>query len=544
MAYRAIKAGPDPMYQINTIVTSVKAAAGTASSAIGVSVANANLAAVAGVLYSMQISGYEIINPQSFVNIDDLAPDFQSVLNKIEDAGQNIAANYQTPDADFFGNLIDASAMLGSDDFVFELSVPTQLAGDGFKFSELILSEDSVFDPSQPMLADDELVNSNNEETLSSEESVLADLALENLGTKDFQASLPKATSAVSGSTASSSLLTASAISSDTSVEPDGFILQSVGSGDVIYGGSYADTLLGSSSGGDTLVGGSGSDIYAVYNGTTVISEINNEGSQDTAYIAVNNYSGTNGIERVAVLNSDAYSDHVDSNGPYASGLDSGWKINGSSDSQTITGSYGADILSGGGGVDILIGGLGDDVYFYTGSESVIESSDSGRDIAISSRTMALSANVEVGVAESQATDLDITGNNLDNLLVGNSSANTLSGGLGADTLVGNNGDDVLIGGAGSDVYVLNGEGNYLGEISDFSSGEDRIFISYSDPSVTLSIAPEDGFTGIAGEVMVDAGTLQFDWNGDSQADSLLMINEAPLLSDLFLIDPNQISYF
>ena len=147
-------------------------------------------------------------------------------------------------------------------------------------------------------------------------------------------------------------------------------------------------------------------------------------------------------------------------------------------------------------------------------------------------------------MAESQATDLDITGNNLDNLLVGNSSANTLSGGLGADTLVGNSGDDVLIGGAGSDVYVLNGEGNYLGEISDFSSGEDRIFISYSDPSVTLSIAPEDGFTGIAGEVMVDAGTLQFDWNGDSQADSLLMINEAPLLSDLFLIDPNQISYF
>jgi len=355
---------------------------------------------------------------------------------------------------------------------------------------------------------------------------------------------LSKATSAVSGNTSSSSILTSSAIDSATTVEPDGYILQSAGSGDVIYGGSYADTLLGSTSGGDTLVGGSGSDIYAVYNSSTLISETNNEGSQDTAYIAVNNYSGTDGIEKLAVLNSDAYSDHVDANGPYASGLDSGWKINGSSDSQTITGSYGADILSGGGGVDILIGGLGDDVYFYTGSESIIESGDSGRDIAIGSSTMALSANVEVGVAESQSADLDITGNNLDNLLVGNSSANTLSGGLGADTLVSNGGDDVLIGGAGSDVYVLNGEGNYLGEISDFSSGEDRIFISHSDPSITLSIAPEDGFTGIAGEVMVDVGTLQFDWNGDLEADSLLMINEAPLLSDLFLIDPNQISYF
>ena len=140
------------MSQINTIITTVKAAAGTASSAIGVSAANANLAAVAGVLYSMQISGYEIINPQSFVNIDDLAPDFQSALNKMDDVGQNIAPNYQTPDASFFGNLIDASAMLGSDDFMLESSATAQLASDEFKFSDLILSEDSAFDPSQSIL--------------------------------------------------------------------------------------------------------------------------------------------------------------------------------------------------------------------------------------------------------------------------------------------------------------------------------------------------------------------------------------------------------
>jgi Ca2+-binding RTX toxin-like protein len=532
------------MSQINNLVTFVRAATGSAGSTIGVSAANANLAAAAGVLYSMQISGYEIIDPQMFVNIEDLASDLQSTFDNIEDLGQGVAARNYSPATDSFLNLIDSSAILGSDDFVLEQTVPMQLADDQFNFSELILSDDDLFDQSQPMVYGDELVNSYSEKDLSIEEPPTADLASENLDTKDFQSSLPKAASSPFSNNSFSSLLTGSVISSGASVNPDGLVLQSAGSGDVVYGSGYADTLLGSSSGGDTLAGGGGSDIYAVYNSTTSISEINSEGSQDTAFIAVNNYFGTNGIERVVVLDGDAYSDHAESSGPYLSGLDSGWKINGSSDAQTITGSYGGDILSGGGGEDVLIGGLGDDVYFYTGSESVIEGADSGRDIVISLSTVTLSANIEVGVAESQSSDLDITGNNLDNLLVGNSSTNTLSGGLGADTLVGNGGDDVLIGGAGSDVYILNGEGNYLGEISDFRSGEDRIFISHSNPSITLSIAPEDGFTGIAGEVMVDAGTLQFDWNGDFQADALLIINEAPLLSDLFFIDPNQIAYF
>jgi Ca2+-binding RTX toxin-like protein len=532
------------MSQINNLVTFVRAATGSASSTIGVSAANANLAAAAGVLYSMQISGYEIIDPQMFVNIDDLASDFQAIFDNIDGLEQGVPALNYSPATDSFLNLIDSNTMLGSDDFLSEQVVSMQLADDQFNFSELILGEGNLFDQSQPMLYGDELANSNSEESLGSEEPPSADLASENLDTKDIQSSLPKATSSTFSNNSFSSLLTGSAISSNISVEPDGFVLQSTGSGDAVYGSSYADTLSGSSSGGDTLFGGAGNDIYVVYSNTTIISESNNEGSLDTAFVAVNNYFGTNSIERVTVLESDAYSDHVESSGPYSSGLDSGWKINGSSDAQTITGSYGSDILSGGGGEDVLIGGQGDDVYFYTGSESFVEGTDSGRDIAISFSTVTLSANIEVGVAESESTDLDITGNNLDNLLVGNGSANTLSGGLGADTLLGNGGDDVLIGGSGSDVYILNGEGNYLGEIGDFRSGEDRIFVSYSEPNITLSIAPESGFTGIAGEVMLDAGTLQFDWNGDFQADALLIINEAPVLSDLFLIDPNQIAYF
>jgi hypothetical protein len=59
-----------------------------------------------------------------------------------------------------------------------------------------------------------------------------------------------------------------------------------------------------------------------------------------------------------------------------------------------------------------------------------------------------------------------------------------------------------------------------------------------------LSLAPDDGFSGVVGEVLVTDGALQFDWDGDSQSDSLLLVSETPTLSDLMLIDHNNVSYF
>jgi Ca2+-binding RTX toxin-like protein len=312
----------------------------------------------------------------------------------------------------------------------------------------------------------------------------------------------------------------------------------------VVEGSSFADTLFGSNLGGDTLAGGAGSDLYMVYSSTTQILESPNDGGHDAAYIGVDNYQGASGIERIVALNSQVYSDHSLSNGPYIAGIDSGWHINGSVDAQTLIGSYGADILNGGGGADLLIGGAGDDVYMYAGNETIIENSSQGRDIVQTMANLILSNYLEVGIAANVAGDINITGNDLDNLLVGNGSANNLSSGAGSDTLVGLGGDDVYTGGTGGDTFVLNSQDSFMGEITDFHSGEDHLSLISTDPTITLSMAPSDGFTGIAGQLFIIDGSVQVDWNGDSMFDSVLLINEAPTLADFTIIDPNHISYF
>ena len=83
-----------------------------------------------------------------------------------------------------------------------------------------------------------------------------------------------------------------------------------------------------------------------------------------------------------------------------------------------------------------------------------------------------------------------------------------------------------------------------MGEITDFHSGQDHISLINDDPTITLSMAPSDGFTGVAGQVLDVGGQLQVDWNGDQQFDSVLLINDAPILTDLSIIDSSHIPHF
>jgi hypothetical protein len=57
------------MSQINALINAARAVVQTTSSAVGVSAANANLVAVAGALSGMQLSGYEVVNPQLFSDL-------------------------------------------------------------------------------------------------------------------------------------------------------------------------------------------------------------------------------------------------------------------------------------------------------------------------------------------------------------------------------------------------------------------------------------------------------------------------------------------
>ncbi|MBU3553990.1 calcium-binding protein [Polynucleobacter sp. UB-Piko-W3] len=546
------------MAQINALVNAARAVVQTTSSAVGVSAANANLVAVAGALSGMQLSGYEVISPQMFVSVP--SPDDAMGLPGPMAGGnsRSIPSPFQYPGADqnIFDSLVDPNATLDFQNFFF--AQPTFIAAaEEFNVGDYLLESNSLYDPSQPdgSAGPDAFENHNANKK--------ADAAAEGGGSVvdssqgDIASGFNSILSNTQGGIAKAAGTAASGINYASSaseygygagsgflVEPNGYIYASHGSGDVVQGSAYADTLFGSTAGGDTLIGGAGNDTYAIYASTTQMIEVAGGGSHDTAYIGVDNYQGTSGVERIIALNTQSYLDHAATSGPYLAGIDSGWHINGSVDAQTLVGAYGADILNGGGGADLLIGGAGDDVYMYSGSETIVEQSNQGRDIVKASTSVALANNIEVGLADSAAGDLNIIGNDLDNLLVGNSAANNLSGGSGADTLVGNGGDDIYSGGIGADTFILNSQDSFMGEITDFHSGEDHLGLINSDPSITLSMAPNTGFTGVAGEILLVDGSLQVDWNGDAMFDSVLLINEAPTLADISIIDPNHTYHF
>jgi len=549
------------MAQIGVLVNAARAVVQTTGSAVGVSAANANLVAVAGALSGMHLSGYEVISPQMLVSIPSPTDAMDAVTSMASGISQYIPSQfqYQGVDQNIVSGLVDPNATLDFQDF-FLPPTPITLAGEAFRFGDFALESNSLYDPSHPDGGDmgpssashqnaiDKMdIITDGDTSLSLIESAPSD------GSDSFSSSLNKLQGSIAqaANNAASAINYASSLSnygygsgSGFLVEPNGYIYLSAGSGDVVQGSAFADTLFGSTAGGDTLIGGAGSDTYAIYASTTQMIEVAGGGSRDTAYIGVDNYQGTSGVERIIALNTQSYFDHAATSGPYLTGINSGWHINGSVDAQTLLGSYGADILNGGGGADLLIGGAGDDVYMYTGNETIVEQSNQGRDIVQASASVTLSSDIEVGIASSISGDLNIVGNGLDNLLVGNDSANNLSGGAGVDTLVGKGGDDVYTGGAGSDTFILNSQDSFMGEVTDFHSGQDHLALIHSDPSITLSMAPNDGFTGVAGQLLLIDGGLQVDWNGDAMFDSVLLINQAPTLSDFTIIDPNQIQYF
>jgi Ca2+-binding RTX toxin-like protein len=143
--------------------------------------------------------------------------------------------------------------------------------------------------------------------------------------------------------------------------------------------------------------------------------------------------------------------------------------INGSSGDDVMLGLGGDDILNGfggndsldgGTGVDQMNGGTGNDIYFIdNGGDTITELSGEGYDIATSTVNYTLAAGVyleELNAPSGSTTALQLTGNELDNIIRGSNGGDTLTGGAGNDTLYANLGQDMLVGGTGDDIYYLN----------------------------------------------------------------------------------------
>jgi Ca2+-binding RTX toxin-like protein len=187
-----------------------------------------------------------------------------------------------------------------------------------------------------------------------------------------------------------------------------------------------------------------------------------------------------------------------------------------------LIGYEGNDRLISTRGADTLDGGLGDDTYLVTNDHDDTIIDAGGNDTIRAWTHWDLRDNPEI---ENLIVEADgnwhLTGNESDNRLTGNQDDNVLRGLGGDDTLIGGAGDDVLIGGNAAD-WLTGGGGSdrfdfvSLSEvgvgidhdtITDFTSGEDTIFLGGIDADLTVrgnqAFHLVDELSGAAGELAV-----------------------------------------
>ncbi len=222
-----------------------------------------------------------------------------------------------------------------------------------------------------------------------------------------------------------------------------GIIVYGANGVDMIRTGEGDDFLIGGG-GNDTLAGGNGNDIYVVENAADQVFEAVGEGN-DVVYALVS-YQLTAGseVERLSAVDW-SQTDALD--------------LTGNGFANLIEGNAGVNVLNGAGGADVMIGFGGDDIYVVDDAgDVVIEAPGGGNDVvyALAGYALTMGSAIErlSAIDWSQTDALDLTGNELANLIEGNAGVNVLNGAGGADTLVGFGGDDIYVVDNAGDVVI------------------------------------------------------------------------------------------
>ncbi|XHF35655.1 M10 family metallopeptidase C-terminal domain-containing protein [Pseudomonas chlororaphis] len=203
--------------------------------------------------------------------------------------------------------------------------------------------------------------------------------------------------------------------------------------------GNAGNNVLNGGAGIDTMIGGAGNDTYNLDQAAELaLIQENNEPGRDLLMINYAAGPSTNVVDLNQANLVNVESVRINGNGAFA--------MLGNALDNKLFGNAGNDWIDGGGGVDTLTGGAGDDTYVVDNyGDIVVELAGEGRDKVMTSIHYTLGANIEDGQLMGEAA-LNLTGNNLNNVLIGNAGNNLLNGGAGIDT---------MIGGAGNDTYNL-----------------------------------------------------------------------------------------
>ena len=234
--------------------------------------------------------------------------------------------------------------------------------------------------------------------------------------------------------------------------------------------GNDAANVLNGLGGADNLTGGKGGDTYVVDNVGDQVNEIiaGAAGGVDTVQTSID-------FSLAALVNIEKLTLAVG-----AGDIDA----TGNTLNNTLLGNEGANILDGGAGNDTMTGGKGDDTYVVNAAGDVVNetiAAGGGVDTVVSDVTFSLATRVNIEELHlNGATNINGTGNALNNVILGNDGINILNGGAGNDRLYGGDGADTLTGGTGNDTFDFDlplelGDADV---ITDFNKAADRLDIS------------------------------------------------------------------